>query len=441
MGKKDRVPVIPTGLNRGKVLSMSVSTGRTLVDKDREGGGLVFRQDEIVLFDRPVSIPGDIAASALFDRGFRPFFLLAGLWAPVALLLLLAMLAGILELPTAMDPVAWHVHEMLFGFVAAAISGFLLTAVPGWTGRPPLRGPSLAALAALWLAGRLAVALSAWIGAAVAAVVDIAFLAGLAAFCAREIAVGRNWRNLVVIALLAVLIAANALFHLGERESAERAAIATIVTLIALIGGRVVPEFTRNWLVRRGTMRLPAQRDRFDSAAMAATVAAALTWTLVGDHPLVGVSLGLAAAALAVRLARWRGLSTVAEPLLWVLHLGYLWLPVGLALLALSMLAPAVPQGVALHALTAGAMATMILAMMTRATLGHTGRPLTASRATAAIYMLVTVAASARLASGLADDGGALLLHASAAAWVAAFALFVLSYGPMLMRPRLDPPA
>ena len=159
---------------------------------------------------------------SLFDRGFRPFFLLAGLWAPTALLLWLAMLAGILEVPTAMDPVAWHVHEMLFGFVAAAIAGFLLTAVPGWTGRPPLRGLPLLALAVLWLAGRLAVALSAWIGADAAAAIDIAFLASLAAFCAREIAIGRNWRNLAVIALLALLIAANALFHLGDTETAGR---------------------------------------------------------------------------------------------------------------------------------------------------------------------------------------------------------------------------
>ena len=378
---------------------------------------------------------------ALFDRGFRPFFLLAGLWAPTVLLLWLAMLAGILELPTAMDPVAWHVHEMLFGFVAAAIAGFLLTAVPGWTGRPPLRGLPLAALAALWLAGRLAVALSAWIGAGAAAAVDIAFLASLAAFCAREIAAGRNWRNLAVIALLALLIAANAFFHLGNTETAGRAAIATIVTLVALIGGRVVPEFTRNWLARRGAMKLPAQQRRFDSAAMAVTVAAAIAWTAIGDHPLVGALLLLAAAALAARLARWRSLSTTAEPLLWVLHLGYLWLPVGLVLLALSMLARAVPESVALHVLTAGAMATMILAMMTRATLGHTGRLLTATRATAAIYLLVTLAAVARLASGLADDTGSLLLHASAAAWVAAFALFVLAYGPMLLRRRLEAPA
>ena len=377
---------------------------------------------------------------ALFDRGFRPFFLLAGLWAPTALLMWLAMLAGILEPPTAIDPVAWHVHEMLFGFIAAAIAGFLLTAVPGWTARPPLRGLPLAALAALWAAGRVCVALSAWIGAAAAAV-DLAFLAGLAAYCAREIAIGRSWRNLAVIALLALLIAANALFHLGETETAQRAAIATIVTLVALIGGRVVPEFTRNWLARRGAEKLPAQRDRFDSAAMAATVAAAIAWTVVGDHPLVGASLGLAAAALASRLARWRGLATAAEPLLWILHLGYLWLPVGLALLAVSILAPAVPESVALHALTAGAMATMILAMMTRATLGHTGRLLTASRATAAIYLLVTAAAAARLASGLADHAGPVLLHASAAAWVAAFALFVLVYGPMLLRRRPDPPA
>ena len=385
--------------------------------------------------DRAMAMP------ALFDRGFRPFFLLAGLWAPTALLMWLAMLAGILEPPTAMDPASWHVHEMLFGFVAAAIAGFLLTAVPGWTGRPPLPGLPLAGLAALWLAGRIAVALSAWIGAAAAAVVDIAFLAGVAALCAREIAIARNWRNLAVIALPALLIAANALFHLGDTETAERAAIATVVTLVALIGGRVVPEFTRNWLVRRGAVKLPASHGPLDSAAMAVTVAAAIAWTVLGDHPLVGAALGLAAAALALRLARWRGPSTAAEPLLWVLHLGYLWLPAGLALLAVSMYSPAVPGSVALHALTAGAMATMILAMTTRATLGHTGRPLTASRATAAIYLLVTAAAGARLASGLADEAGSALLHASAAAWVAAFALFVLSYGPMLLRRKVDPPA
>jgi len=244
-----------------------------------------------------------------------------------------------------------------------------------------------------------------------------------------------------VITLLALLIAANALFHLGEAETAERAAIATIVTLVALIGGRVVPEFTRNWLVRRGAAKLPAQRGRFDSVAMMVTGSATIAWTIVGDHSLVGVWLGLTAAALAARLARWRGLSTAAEPLLWVLHLGYLWLPVGLALLAVSMHAPAVPGSVALHALTAGAMATMILAMMTRAIRGHTGRPLTASGATATIYLLVTAAAAARLAGGLVDHASPALLQVSAAAWVAAFALFVLAYGPMLLRRRLNPPA
>lgn len=382
-----------------------------------------------------------LATPMLFDRGFRPFFLLAGLWAPVALLLWLSMLAGILELPTAMDPVAWHVHEMLFGFVAAAIAGFLLTALPGWTGCPPLRGLPLAALAVLWLAGRLAVALSMWIGAGPATAIDIAFLTTLAVLCARGIAIGRNWRNLIVIALLALLIAANALFHLGEAETAERAAIATIVTLVALIGGRVVPEFTRNWLTQRGAAKLPAQRGRFDSVAMVVTGSATIAWTIVGDHSLVAVWLGLSAAALAARLVRWRGLSTAAEPLLWVLHLGYLWLPVGLALLAVSMHSPAVPRSVALHALTAGAMATMILAMMTRAIRGHTGRPLTASGATAMIYLLVTAAAAARLASGLVDNVSPALLHVSAAAWIAAFALFVLAYGPMLLCGRLNPPA
>ena len=376
------------------------------------------------------------AGPALFDQGFRPFFLLAAIWAPVALVLWLSMLAGALELPTAFDPVAWHVHEMLFGFVAAAIGGFLLTAIPNWTGRLPLQGLPLAALVSVWLAGRIAVALSAWIGAAAAAAIDIAFLAGFAAVAAREIVTGRNWRNLPVLTVLLLLTAANALFHLGKTELAEHATISIVVALIALIGGRVVPSFTRNWLARRGATRLPAPQGRLDTAAMAVTITALAAWTAVGDHPLVAVSLGLAAAALAVRLARWHGLSTGAEPLVWVLHLGYLWLPAGLALLAVSMLSPALPESTALHALTAGAMATTILAMMTRTTRGHTGRPLAATPATTAIYLLITVAAAARLASGLADDAGITLLYGSAAAWVAAFALFLLAYGPMLLRPR-----
>ncbi len=384
--------------------------------------------------------PDRPATPVLFDRGFRPFFLLAGLWAPAALLLWLGMMDDILELPTVMSPVAWHAHEMLFGFVVAAIAGFLLTAVPGWTRRPPLQGLPLAGLVGLWTAGRLAVAFSAWIGPVAAATVDIAFLAVLAAFCAREIAGGRNWRNLVVIVLLVLLIAANTLFHIGEIETAARAAIATVVALVALIGGRVVPEFTRNWLSRRGVAKLPTQQDRLDSTAMAATIVAAAAWTVIGDHPLVGASLGMAAVALAVRLARWRGLATTSEPLLWVLHLGWSWLPLGLAVLAVSMLAPAVPRSAAHHALTAGAMATMILAMTTRATLGHTGRPLTASRTTATIYVFITVAAVARLAAELAGGAGPALLRVSAAAWIGAFALFLACYGPMLLSRRVDPP-
>ncbi len=380
------------------------------------------------------------AMPALFDRGFRPFFLLAGLWASVALPLWLAMLNGVLELPSIMNPVAWHVHEMLFGFVVAAIAGFLLTAVPRWTGRQPLRGAPLAALAGLWLAGRLAVALSAWIGAATAATIDMAFLAILTAFCAHEVVTARNRRNLVVIALLALLVGANALFHLGETETAERVAIAATTSLVALIGGRVTPEFTRNWLTQRGAIRLPVRHDRLDSTAMAATGTAVFAWAIVGDHSIVGAALGLAAMALVTRLMRWHSLSTAAEPLVWALHLGWLWLPAGLMLLAVSMYVPVVPRSVALHALTAGAIATMILAMMTCAILGHTGRALTASRTTVAIYLLVTSAALGRLASGLVDGAAPALLYASAAAWVAAFVLFLLCYGPMLLYQRPETP-
>lgn len=201
---------------------------------------------------RPTSLP------ALFSQGFRPFFLAAALWAPISIGLFLLQFAGWLALPTAFDPLAWHAHEMLFGFAMAAMAGHLMAAIPNWTGRMPLPGLPLLILAVVWLAGRLAVAASALIGTAAAAIVDLCFPALLVVAIGREIAAGRNWRNLPMIGALLLLFTANALTHAaaaGWMESTQaglRGGIAVFVLLVALVGGRIIPSFTRNRLVRLG---------------------------------------------------------------------------------------------------------------------------------------------------------------------------------------------
>ncbi len=385
----------------------------------------------------------DYTGPALFSYGFRPFFLLAGLWAPLVLLISLWMMFGDADLPVAWGAVEWHVHEMLFGYLAAAIAGFLLTAVPNWTGRLPVHGRRLAALAGLWLLGRLAMLVSDWLGAAATAVFDIAFLAALCLVAAREIGLGKNIRNIPMVAALALLALANALFHAEtagvapSEGTAIRLGIAVVAMLVALIGGRIVPSFTRNWLARDGTEDLPAPFSLFDKLTLALSLAALALWTAVPDGLAIGVLLAAAAVANAVRLARWRGVRTGAEPLLGVLHLGYLWIPIGLSLLAASAVAPAMPLAAGLHALSVGAMATMTLAVMSRATLGHTGRALTASQGLVTAFLLITLAAFSRVVAPLYDEGYLPLVTLSAAAWVGAFVCFLIVCAPMLLRPRV----
>ncbi len=376
------------------------------------------------------------AGPALFSYGFRPFFLGGALWSIVCIAVWVPQFMGELSLHTAYSPLDWHIHEMLYGYLAAVIAGFLLTAIPNWTSRLPVCGGPLAALAALWLSGRLAILLSAYVGIAASAVIDTAFLATLAAVAAREIVAGRNWRNLRVLAMIYVLIAGNIVFHAevyayGAADYGTRMGIGAIVLLIAIVGGRVVPSFTRNWLARQEKGRLPASFSRFDVIAIAGSALAAAAWVVLPNHAMTGVALIVAAALQAVRLIRWAGARTLSDRLVLVLHVAYAFVPIGFALLGISIVDPSlVPSSAGIHAWTAGAFGMMTLAIMTRASLGHTGQPLTADIGTQAIYLLVFCAAILRIVA--AFNGSMVLIVAASIAWVAAFGGFVMLYGPGL---------
>ena len=392
-----------------------------------------------------MSIAGERLAGrsvpAFLTLGFRPFFLAAAVWSAAALALWITILASGGVLPSRFDPLTWHIHEMLFGFALAAIAGFLLTAIPNWTGRLPVRGLPLASLAGLWLLGRMAGLVSALMPVWFAVAADLAFPVALAGVIAREIVAGRNWRNLPMVAPVTVLAIADLLMQLEAAGIGAppglgcRLGLAGVIVLISVVGGRVIPSFTRNWLAKRPHARLPVTTKAVERAALGTLHTGMIGWAFVPDFRPVGVLLLLGAATNLWRMSRWRGTATRTNPLLLILHIGYTWLVLGAGLLGLSVLAK-LAQSAAIHALTAGAIGTMTLAVMTRATLGHTGRELTADRSTIAIFLLVTVAAAARVVAAASGTWVMPLLETSAVLWIGAFVLFVLHYGPLLFRPR-----
>lgn len=380
---------------------------------------------------------------AILSYGFRPFFLGAAVWAALAMVLWLAMLAGQITLPSAFDPFAWHAHEFLYGYLGAVVAGFLFTAVPNWTGRLPIVGWRLGALALAWVAGRLAVTVGAGWSAWLVAAVDLAFPVIFALAIGREIVVGRNWRNLIVLGMLAVFALGNAIFHweAAQGESAAqgyglRLGLGAGMMMIAVIGGRIVPSFTRNWLVKRGPGRLPMPpMQGFDKTALAGLLAALLLWLVLPEHPLTAVALAVAGGLHLVRLARWAGDRTLAEPLLAVLHLGYALLPLGALAMAVEILLPdAFGMAAAQHLWMAGAIGLMTLAVMTRATLGHTGQELTARGGTVLIYGALLVSVLFRLAAGLWPGLSSPLLTVAGLGWIVAFGGFSVVYGALLVR-------
>lgn len=378
---------------------------------------------------------------AILSYGFRPFFLLGALYAGLSILFWLPAYAGYIETWSAFAPVDWHMHEMLFGFLPAIVTGFLLTAIPNWTGRLPVQGRPLLALVILWFLGRFAVFASAAIGWEAAAIMDSLFLAVVAGAAAIEIVAGRNWRNLKVLLPLAVLLGANVLFHVeaqlqGASDISRRLGLAAAITLIMVMGGRLIPSFTRNWLVRENQGRLPVPFGRFDAGVILVSVAAFAVWTALPDHSVSAAALALSGALNLWRLGRWAGDRTTGDPLVLILHVAYAFIPLGLLLLALSIWFPTqVSTAAGIHALGGGAIGAMTLAVMVRATLGHTGQALHAGKGALFIFTAVVTGAVARILAALAGND-MILMDIAGLAWAAAFLGFASVYGKALVTAR-----
>lgn len=373
-----------------------------------------------------------------FSLGFRPFFLMASLWAVISMTLWISYWAGGMALTGPLLPLDWHVHELIFGYGGAVLCGFLLTAIPNWTRRPPLSGAPLAALALIWLAARIGFLVAPEAASPALIALDLAFPALFCAFAGREIIAGGNKRNLPVLVICVLFLIANALFHwealTGTGYYGPRIGIAVLIGLISLIGGRIVPAFTRNWLKARGATDLPAEMNRFDKATLALTIPGLALWVVLPAHVLTGIAVLLLAGLHGIRLTRWCGWATRSEPLLFTLHVAYAFVGLGFFLAGLAAF-DLVPAMATIHCWTVGAIGTMTLTVMSRATLGHSNRPLSAGWVETAFLLALPLAAISRIVSTF-PTAPTWTLHLSATLWIIGFALFALRYAPVMFARR-----
>lgn len=379
----------------------------------------------------------------LFALGFRPFFLLAALFAAVSVPLWLLAYRGTLEPESHLPALVWHGHEMVFGFATAVIAGFLLTAAANWTGRRTASGLGLAALAGLWLAGRIAVFCGAALPAWLVIAIDVGFLPVLAVTLAVPILGAGNRRNMIFPVILLVLGGVNLAIHLGALGELDwnysrglRIAIDLILLMIGVLGGRVIPSFTKNAVPSAKVNPCPKA-----SILALVTLAAVAVADLATDNPTVTGAIALAAGIVNVlRMRGWGSFATGRSPILWILHVGYAWLALGLILRGLGELTDLVPVDAGMHALTAGAIGSMVIGMMSRVALGHTGRAIVPARLTVAAYWLLNVGAALRVLAPTpwAEPWRLTLLELSGCLWSLAFLLFAIVYLPILIRPRVD---
>ena len=382
---------------------------------------------------------------ALFNFPFRLFFLLTGLYGVVTVGAWMSYLFGGLALPLGWSSLHWHDHEMLFGLTSAAIAGFLLTAMCNWTGAPPVRGSALVGLACLWLAGRVMMWTASWWPAGWVAVVDLLFLPWMAIYVARVLLAHGNKRNLIMVAILLLLTLANGMMHAGFMTGSgfwltlgQLTAFNLITLMMVVIGGRIIPLFTINWLRNNGgDIAAVAPSARLDRVTLITTALLVPADWLIGFPWITGFLAAVAGVLHGARLATWGGWKTGREPLLWILHLGYVWIVVALLLkgaAAFNLVAASVWQ----HALGVGAMGTLILGIMTRVALGHTGRSLALPPFGVLIYLASTLGALSRVLTAVHVMDYRVGLSIAAIGWTLAFSLFVLIYWPILSRPRAD---
>jgi uncharacterized protein involved in response to NO len=376
-------------------------------------------------------------AFALWRLGFRPFYLLASIFASLSIALWAAQYASALRAPYLSGP-TWHAHEMIFGFTLAVMTGFLFTAVRNWTSRPTPTGIPLAALAALWLAGRVLVLTPYGIAAAA---VNTFFPVVVAFVIGNALLKSGNRHNLFFVVLLAAIAAAVLVTHLAllgvitlPDQLGVRAALDVVLLVMTILGGRVIPMFTTNGV--------PGAQVRRNAAvewlAPASAVALLFADLLSAPAEVVVIILALGAATQAVRVGLWKPWQTVRVPLVWILHAGYLWIPVHLALRALTELR-LVSAPIATHALTVGAIGALTLGMMTRTARGHTGRPLVADGYEIGAFVLISMAALTRVVVPLAlTNVYREAVIVSACMWSAAYAIYAIRYWPILTRPRID---
>lgn len=375
-----------------------------------------------------------------WGRGFRPFFFLGSLTSALSVILWGAFYAGQISLPDHISTaIAWHAHEMVFGFSMAIVAGFLLTAVANWTGGSPARHLHLAALCGLWLLGRLVNNFDLHLPAPLIAILDSAFLPALAITLAIPLLKSRNKRNFIFLGLLTILFICNVSFYISQSLTPIYIAMLVIVTMISLIGGRIIPGFTVAGLRAHKIEIRPMDQTPYDIAALISLLLLMACTALTGlSGTIPAIIAGLSCAIHAIRIRGYHSLKTKVEPMLWILHIGYLWVVIGLGLISLAAL-DIVPLPLALHALTAGAIGSMTIGMMCRVALGHTGRMIHATRPTRLMFLLIQISAITRVFVPLAwEDLTQTAIIISALLWGCAYLIYAVTFFPILKSDRPD---
>lgn len=395
--------------------------------------------DLIALRKRDARLAG---GAALLAKGFRPFFLLAALHAVAMVPLWILVHTGVLGVGDYFLPTSWHAHEMVFGYTAAVVAGFMLTAAANWTKRETATGGLLALLCLVWILGRIAPVLAGHVPRVAIAIMSLAFFPLLALVLARVIVGARSKRNYGILGIIVALFGAQLATHLGVlgdsvswQVMGPKLGVDLVVVLMLVIGGRIIPMFTRNATKAEGIRSIVL----LDQASIAAALAVLVTDALMVHGIASGAIAALAAVLSLGRVRHWGLRPAMKVPLLWVLHIGYLFIPLGFAMRALATFVPRVGTSTALHLMTAGAIGTLTLGMMTRVSLGHTGRILVAPKVLSVAFVLVITAALVRVVGPLI--GGAVSipsLHASATLWSLAFLAYLVRIGPSLLQPRPD---